>query len=100
MTAKWVQKMIDRGVSPEVIKERIEQRKAKDREWAELNKDKKAANKRAYKARKKASIGSPFKLLSNDNMIKCTYRANWKEAPVYYCPELTYRRPATDRGMQ
>lgn len=91
MTAKWIQKMIDRGVAPEVIQERIEHRKAKDREWAVINKDKKAEHKRAYKARKKAGIGSPFKLISNDNMIKSTYRANWKEAPVYYCPELTYR---------
>ena len=24
-------------------------------------------------------------------VIKYTYRPNWKEAPVYECPELTYR---------
>jgi hypothetical protein len=93
MTPKWIQKMIDRGVSPEVIEERIERRKIKDREWAELNKEKKAAHKRAYAARKKLKMNTanPFKLVSNDSVIKCTYRANWKEAPVYYCPELTYR---------
>jgi len=30
---KWAQKMIDAGVPPEIVKDRIEKRKAKDREW-------------------------------------------------------------------
>lgn len=94
VVAKWIQRLIDRGVPHDVIQARIEQRRAKEREWATINKDKKAANKRAYVQRKKEALAKPFKLVSNDSVIKCTYRANWKEAPVYYCPELTYR------GMQ
>jgi Zn-dependent peptidase ImmA (M78 family) len=84
---KWAQEMKDRGVSLKLIKYRMEQRKAKDREWALKNKDKKAMHKRAYKARKR---GEPL-LVTAGVAIKYTYRPNWKEAPVYYCPELTYR---------
>lgn len=83
---KWAQKMKDNGVSLKLIKYRMEQRRAKDREWALKNKDKKAMHKRAYKARKKEPL-----LVTAGVVIKCTYRLNWKEAPVYYCPELTYR---------
>jgi hypothetical protein len=84
---KWMQRMIDLGVSPEVIAQRAEVRRAKDREWALKNKDKKAMHKRAYRAKKKQE---PL-LVTAGVVIKYTYRPNWKEAPVYYCPELTYR---------
>ena len=87
---KWMQRMIDLGVSPEVIAQRAEVRRAKDREWALKNKDKKAMHKRAYRAKK----NSVHTTEAAGVVIKYTYRPNWKEAPVYYCPELTYR------GMQ
>lgn len=83
---KWAQKMKDNGVSLKLIKYRMEQRRAKDREWALKNKDKKAMHKRAYRAKKKEPL-----LVTAGVVIKYTYRPNWKEAPVYYCPELTYR---------
>lgn len=91
---KWMQRMIDIGVHPDVIAQRVEQRRLRDREWCLKNKDKKAMHKRAYRAKKK----EPLLVTAGDRLIKCTYRPNWKEAPVYECPELTYRRPATDRG--
>lgn len=90
---KWAQKMKDNGVSLKLIKYRMEQRRAKDREWCQKNKEKKAMHKRAYRAKKKVDATVEAGLV-----IKSTYRPNWKEAPVYECPELTYRRPATDRG--
>lgn len=83
---KWAQKMKDNGVSLKLIKYRMEQRRAKDREWALKNKDKKAMHKRAYRAKKKEPL-----LVTAGVVIKYTYRPNWKEAPVYECPELTYR---------
>jgi hypothetical protein len=82
---KWMQRMIDMGVHPDVIAQRAETRRAKDRQWALINKDKKAAHKRAYRAKKKT------KATEVGVVIKSTYRPNWKEAPMYYCPELTYR---------
>jgi len=91
VVAKWIQRLIDRGVPHDVIQARIEKRRAKEREWAILNKEKKAANKRAYIQRKKEALAKPFKVISSDSVIKSAYRANWKEAPVYYCPVLTYR---------
>ena len=82
---KWMQRMIDLGVPPEVIAHRAEVRRAKDREWALKNKDKKAMHKRTYRA-KKNTVAQEVGVV-----IKYTYRPNWKEAPVYGCPELTYR---------
>lgn len=87
---KWMQRMIDLKVHPDVIAQRVEQRRLRDREWALKNKDKKAMHKRAYRAKKKEE---PL-LVTAGVIIKYTYRPNWKEAPVYSCPELTYR------GMQ
>lgn len=84
---KWAQKMKDNGVSLKLIKYRMEQRRAKDREWALKNKDKKAMHKRTYRAKKNQE---PL-LVTAGVAIKYTYRPNWKEASVYYCPELTYR---------
>ena len=81
---KWMQRMIDMGVHPDVIAQRAEQRRIRDREWAVKNKEAKAAHKRAYKAKKKAKAYQGM-------TIKSMYRPNWKEAPVYTCPELTYR---------
>ena len=86
---KWAQKMKDNGVSLKLIKYRMEQRRAKDREWALKNKEAKAAHKRAYRAKKKATTYQGV-------IIKSVYRPNWKEAPVYYCPELTYRGRVND----
>ena len=84
---KWMQRMIDMGVHPDIIAQRAEQRRIRDREWAVKNKEAKAAHKRAYKAKKKAKAYQGM-------TIKSMYRPNWKEAPVYYCPELTYRGKA------
>ena len=84
---KWMQRMIDLKVPPEVIAQRAEQRRLRDREWALKNKDKKAMHKRTYRSKKKTvNTASEAGVV-----IKYTYRPNWKEAPVYYCPELTYR---------
>jgi hypothetical protein len=44
-------------------------------------------HKRAYDAKKKVKAVEA----TTGVVIKYTYRPNWKEAPVYYCPELTYR---------
>lgn len=82
---KWMQRMIDLKVHPDVIAQRAEQRKLRDREWCQKNKDKKAMHKRAYRAKKKVDA------IEVGTVIKYTYRPNWKEAPVYECPELTYR---------
>ena len=84
---KWMQRMIDLKVHPDVIAQRAEQRRLRDREWAVKNKEAKAAHKRAYKAKKKAKAYQGM-------TIKSMYRPNWKEAPVYACPELTYRGKA------
>ena len=87
--SKWVDRMIARGVSPEVIAQRIAQRKLNTREWAEKNKERKYAHKRAYKARlKKANTHEGG---YEGVIIKSAYHPNWKEVPVYHCPELTYR---------
>jgi pantothenate kinase len=87
--SKWVDRMIARGVSPEVIEQRIAQRKLNTREWAEKNKERKYAHKRAYKARlKKANTQQGG---YEGVIIKSAYHPNWKEVPVYHCPELTYR---------
>ena len=86
---KWMQRMIDIGVPSAVIEERAERRRIKEREWAQRNRDIKAAHKRAYRAKK-----NNVQATEAGVVIKYTYRPNWKEAPVYYCPELTYR------GMQ
>jgi hypothetical protein len=51
------------------------------------NKDKKAMHKRTYRSKKKTVQTAS----EAGTVIKDTYRPNWKEAPVYYCPELTYR---------
>ena len=83
---KWMQRMIDIGVHPDVIAQRVEQRRLRDREWCQKNKDKKAMHKRAYRAKKKVDATE-----TTGVVIKYTYRPNWKEAPVYECPELTYR---------
>ena len=86
---KWMQRMIDIGVHPDVIAQRAEQRRIRDREWALKNKNKKAMHKRAYRAKKNTAQATEAGVV-----IKCTYRPNWKEAPVYECPELTYRGKA------
>ena len=85
---RWAEKMLERGVAPEIVQTRIEHRRAMDREWCRKNKDKKAMHKRAYRAKKKEVVSIAA---AGDRLIKCTYRPNWKEAPVYDCPELTYR---------
>jgi dUTPase len=82
--------MIDLKVAPEVIAQRAEQRRLRDREWALKNKDKKAMHKRAYRAKKKGVETSKV-----GTVIKSAYRPNWKEAPVYECTELNYRGKQT-----
>ena len=83
---KWMQRMIDLKVHPDVIAQRAELRRLRDREWCLKNRDKKAMHKRAYRAKKKVDATVEVAVV-----IKYTYRPNWKEAPVYHCPELTYR---------
>ena len=95
---KWAQKMIDKGVSLEIVKERIEKRKANDREWAKLNADKKREHKKAYKERlkKKAeeALNPPVAKTYEGEVIPSPYHADWKQMPTYRCPELTYRGQA------
>ena len=90
---KWMQRMIDMGVHPDVIAQRVETRRAKDRQWALINKEKKAAHKRAYRAKKKLQK-SVLLVTAEGAKTLSSYRPNWKEAPVYTCPELTYRGKA------
>ncbi len=85
---KWMQRMMDIGVAPEVIEERANRRRMKEREWAQRNKDIKAAHKRAYRAKKNNNI---LLVTAEGSKTLSSYRPNWKEAPVYSCPELTYR---------
>jgi hypothetical protein len=79
--------MIDLKVAPEVIAQRAEQRRLRDREWALKNKDKKAMHKRTYRSKK----NNILLVTAEGSKTLSSYRPNWKEAPVYYCPELTYR---------
>lgn len=92
--SKWVKKLQDKGEAEAIIQARIEHRRMMNRLWAQNNKDKKAANKKAYRERKRLEATAK---LSNPTgtVIKSTYRPNWKEAPVYNCPELTYRGKTT-----
>ena len=91
--SKWVEAMIAKGVSTEVIEQRVAQRKLNTRAWAEKNKERKYAHKRAYRARlKKADTQSGYEGV----IIKSAYHPNWKEVPVYHCPELTYRGKQDD----
>lgn len=101
---KWMQRMIDLGVPQAVIEQRAERRRIKEREWAQRNRDIKAAHKRAYTARKKSNtITSTTNVVNSGGVastattmkILCTYRPNWKEAPVYQCTELNYRGKQT-----
>lgn len=95
---KWAQKMIDAGVPPEIVKDRIEKRKAKDREWSILNRDRKREHKKAYKEKIKKKLeeilNPPVIQKYEGTVIKSAYRADWKERPTYQCPELTYRGKA------
>ena len=90
-TPKWVQKMIDQGVSPEVISARIERRKVMDREWAARNRDKKRQHKSAYQKRVKKADGSSLSQDYKSAVIPSAYRPDWRLTPAYSCPELTYR---------
>ena len=95
----WVKNIKNQDEVNAILQARLEQKRLKEREWHKANRDKANAYKR--KARQNKSKTKKAVLVNTEvfKVVKCTYRANWKEAPVYYCPELTYRRPATDRGM-
>ena len=86
--SKWVKKLQDKGEAEAIIQERLERRRMMNRLWAQNNKDKKAANKKAYLQRKKKNI---LLVTAEGAKTLSSYRPNWKEAPVYNCPELTYR---------
>jgi hypothetical protein len=87
--SKWIKKLSIEEADA-ILKQRLEHKRMLNRIWAQNNKEKKKANKKAYKLRKKLEATAK---LSNPTgtVIKSTYRPNWKEAPVYNCPELTYR---------
>ena len=95
---KWAQKMIDSGVPLEIVKDRIEKRKTRDREWAALNKEKKREHKKAYKERlkrkAKEALNPPIVEKYEGVVIPNTYHADWRQMPTYRCPELTYRGQA------
>lgn len=92
-TPKWAQKMLDAGVPPEIVKERLDKRRASDREWAKLNADKKREHKKAYKERLKKTQ-EPVVDKYKSNTIPSAYHADWRQMPTYRCPELTYRGQA------
>lgn len=87
--SKWVKNVENQDEADAIIEARKERNRLKQRAWAKANRDKANAYKRAYKAKKKEPL-----LVTAGVVIKYTYRPNWKEAPVYYCPELTYRGKA------
>ena len=85
--SKWIKNIKNQAEADAIIEARKERIRQKQSAWVKANRDKANAYKRAYKAKKKQE---PL-LVTAGVAIKCTYRPNWKEAPVYYCPELTYR---------
>ena len=72
-----------------VHEKRKERIRLKQREWVQRNRDKVNAYKAATKERKRAVMS-----LNVNNVITSRYHADWKKAPVYHCPELTYRGKA------
>ena len=82
-----------------VHEKRKERIRLKQREWVQRNRDKVNAYKAATKERKK----SVMLLTNTTNVVKSRYYTDWRKAPVYHCPELTYRGqhkktpPACDR---
>lgn len=92
--SKWVKKLSIEEADA-ILKERVERKRMLNRIWAQNNKDKLAANKKTYKERKR--LKSTAKLSNpTGTVIKSVYHPNWKEAPVYNCPELTYRGKHND----
>lgn len=84
--SKWIKNIKNQAEADAIIEARKERIRQKQSAWVKANRDKANAYKRAYKAKKKEPL-----LVTAGVVIKYTYRPNWKEAPVYYCPELTYR---------
>ena len=89
--SKWVKKL-SAAEADAILQERLERRRMLNRLWAQNNKEKKAANKKAYLQRKKKNI---LLVTAEGAKTLSSYRPNWKEAPVYNCPELTYRGKTT-----
>jgi hypothetical protein len=89
--SKWVKKLSIEEADA-ILKERLERKRMLNRVWAQNNKEKKAANKKAYLQRKKKNI---LLVTAGGAKTLSSYRPNWKEAPVYNCPELTYRGKTT-----
>lgn len=85
--SKWVKKL-SAAEADAILQERLERKRMLNRLWAQNNKEKKAANKKAYLQRKKKNI---LLVTAEGAKTLSSYRPNWKEAPVYSCPELTYR---------
>jgi hypothetical protein len=85
--SKWVKKL-SVAEADAILQERLERKRMLNRIWAQNNKEKKAANKKAYLQRKKKNI---LLVTAEGAKTLSSYRPNWKEAPVYNCPELTYR---------
>jgi len=85
--SKWVKKL-SAAEADAILQERLERKRMLNRIWAQNNKEKKAANKKAYLQRKKKNI---LLVTAEGAKTLSSYRPNWKEAPVYNCPELTYR---------
>ena len=84
--SKWIKNIKNQAEADAIIEARKERIRQKQSAWIKANRDKANAYKRAYRAKKKVDATEVAGVV-----IKCTYRPNWKEAPVYDCPELTYR---------
>lgn len=74
-----------------VHEKRKERIRLKQREWVQRNRDKVNAYKAATKERKRAVMS-----MNVNNVTTSRYHADWKKAPVYHCPELTYRGKQND----
>ena len=85
--SKWIKNIKNQAEADAIIEARKERIRQKQSAWVKANRDKANAYKRAYKAKKKSTAYQGV-------IIKSVYRPNWKEAPVYECPELTYRGKA------
>lgn len=87
--SKWIKKIENQEEADAIIAARKEEKRLKNLAWCKANRDKVNTYKR--KTREKARLNKTVNLSSAGYSVKSTYRPNWKEAPVYDCPELTYR---------
>ena len=91
--SKWIKKIENQDEADALAEARKEDKRLKNLAWCKANRDKMNAYKR--KTRERARLKKTVNPASTGYVVKSTYRPNWKESPVYDCPELTYRGKAT-----